>query len=186
MTDAEPMPRCARIVLLGMMGSGKSSIGRALADRTGWPFVDNDALVLRATGRTAREILAAQGEVALREAESEALRAGASLDGPAIVATAAGTVLNPDDRAVIGGSGFVVWLTAPVEVLAGRAVGAAHRPWLEDDPVGWFRAALDERAALYREVADLEVDTSVTDPVEAAEIIIRTCSADTSAATIKS
>ncbi|MBA4170003.1 MAG: shikimate kinase [Chloroflexi bacterium] len=177
MTDVESMPRCARIVLLGMMGSGKSSIGRALADRTGWPFVDNDALVLRATGRTAREILAAEGEAALREAESDALRAGASVDGPAIVATAAGTVLDPADRAVIHGSGFVVWLTAPAEVLAGRAVGAAHRPWLDEDPVGWFRAALEERASLYGEIADLEIDTNAMDPAEGADAILRACSA---------
>lgn len=177
MTNAEPMPRCARIVLLGMMGSGKSSIGQALAERTGWPFVDNDALVQSATGRTARELLATDGESAMRAAESAALRAGAALDPPAIVATAAGTVLDPADRAVIRGSGFVVWLTAPAEVLAARAVGAAHRPWLDDDPVGWFRAAIEERAPLYAGIADLEVDTDAMDPAEGAEAILRACSA---------
>ena len=67
-----------RIVLLGMMGSGKSSVGRALSDRTGWPFVDNDALVERATGRTARQLLAEEGEGPMRAA----LRASA-LRGPA-------------------------------------------------------------------------------------------------------
>jgi len=177
MTDAEPIPRCARIVLLGMMGSGKSSVGRALAESTGWPFVDNDALVLRATGRTARELLATDGQSAMRAAESAALRAGAALDPPSIVATAAGTVLDPADRAVIRGSGFVVWLTAPAEVLAGRAAGAVHRPWLDEDPIGWFRAALEERAPLYGEIADLEIDTNAMDPAEGADAILRACSA---------
>ena len=83
MTDVPGAPRPIRVLLLGMMGSGKSSVGRALSDLTGWPFVDNDALVERATGLTARELLRDRGEDALREAESEALRAGLRIPVPA-------------------------------------------------------------------------------------------------------
>ena len=160
-----------RVLLIGMMGSGKSSVGRALAARTGWPFLDNDALVERATGRTARQ-LAERGEHGLREAESAALRAGVGVEPPAILGVAGGVLLDPDDRRRIGEGGFVAWLRASPEVLAARAVGAEHRPWLDDDPVGWFRRTVAEREPLYAEVADLEIDTTATTPDEAARAIL--------------
>jgi shikimate kinase len=176
MTDATGLPP-TRVVLLGMMGSGKSSVGVALAKRTGWPFIDNDALVEQATGHTARELLATRGEEAMREAESAALRTGLTMPPPAIVATAAGTILDPGDRAQIKQGGFVVWLQADAETLAARAVGAEHRPWLDRDPVGWFQTALEERTPLYAAVADMVVDTGTARPDEAAEAIVTRLSA---------
>lgn len=178
MTDASDAPRPTRVLLLGMMGSGKSSVGRALAERTGWPFIDNDALVERATGLTARELLRDRGEDAMREAESEALRVGLAVPAPAIVATAAGTIMRPEDRDRIDDGGLVVWLHAPAPVLAARAAGAAHRPWLDDDPVAWFTQTIEERAPLYRSVADLEIDTGVTDPDAAADRVLERLSAE--------
>jgi shikimate kinase len=166
-----------RVLLLGMMGSGKSSVGRALASRTGWPFVDNDELVERATGRTARQLLAERSEGAMRAAESAALREGIALAPPVVVATAAGTILDAEDRATLAAGGFVVWLSAPAEVLASRAVGAAHRPWLDDDPEAWFRRVVAERDSWYRAVADLEIDTSRTEPDDAAAAIVEATSA---------
>ena len=154
-----------------MMGSGKSSVGRALSETTGWPFADNDELVERATGRTARELAAEGGEPALRAAESAALREGLRLPAPVIVATAAGTVLDAEDRRLIEDGGFVAWLRAPAPVLAVRAAGSAHRPWLDSDPVGWMEAALGEREGHYAAIADLEVDTVDTPPAEAARLI---------------
>jgi shikimate kinase len=171
MTDAHALPP-TRVLLLGMMGSGKSSVGRALAERTGWPFVDNDALVERATGSTARELLRDRGEEAMRDAESEALRAGLALPPPAIVATAAGTILREADRRAMAAGGLVVWLRAAPDVLAGRAVGAPHRPWLDDDPVAWFERTIADRAPLYGEIADLEIDTGTTDPGTAADRVV--------------
>lgn len=160
-----------------MMGSGKSSVGRALADTTGWEFVDNDALVERATGRTARQLLAERGEDAMRDAESAALHAGLSLPPPVIVAVAAGTVLDRDDRARLAREQPVVWLHAPASVLAARAVGSSHRPWLEDDPERWFERTMAERRPLYEEIADVSVDTAVTSPDEAVERVLRGLSA---------
>lgn len=176
MTDATGLPP-TRVVLLGMMGSGKSSVGVALAKRTGWPFIDNDALVEQATGHTARELLATRGEEAMREAESLALRTGLTMPPPAIVATAAGTILDAGGRAEIKQGGFVVWLQADAETLAARAVGAEHRPWLDRDPVGWFQTALEERTPLYAAVADMVVDTGTARPDEAAEAIVTRLSA---------
>jgi shikimate kinase len=178
MTDPSAATPGHRVLLLGMMGSGKSSVGAALTERTGWPFVDNDALVERATGRTARELLAREGEDAMRAAESAALEAALGLPAPVVAATAAGTILDPGDRRRLDeGGGLVVWLKAPAEVLAERAAGAAHRPWLDEDPIGWFRTALAEREPLYRRVADLEVDTSRLTPSESAERILAALSA---------
>ncbi|CAN5769335.1 shikimate kinase [soil metagenome] len=164
--------RATRILLIGMMGSGKSSVGRALAARTGWPFLDNDALVERASGRTARQLLADEGEAALREAESAALDAGLGVEPPSIIGVAGGVLLKPVDRRRVAADGFVVWLRAPAEVLAARAVGAEHRPWLDGDAVAWFRRTLAERGPLYAEVSDLEVDTAASTPSEAAEAIV--------------
>lgn len=177
MTDASHALRPTRVLLLGMMGSGKSSVGRALAERTGWPFIDNDALVERATGLSARELLRDRGEDALRDAESDALRAGLGMPAPAIVATAAGTILRSEDRERIDRGGLVVWLYAPAAVLADRAAGATHRPWLDDDPVAWFTRAIEERGALYRAVADLEIDTGSAEPNAAADRVLEWLSA---------
>lgn len=170
MTPSDVSP--SRVLLIGMMGSGKSSVGYALGERTGWPFLDNDELVERATGRSARQLLAESGETALREAESAALRTGLSLDPPVIIGVAGGVLLGARDRSAIRGSGLVVWLRASAEVLASRAVGAEHRPWLDHDPVGWFRRTLDERDPLYAEVTDLEIDTAASTPGQAAEAIV--------------
>lgn len=172
MTDVTDAPRPTRVLLLGMMGSGKSSVGRALADRTGWPFIDNDALVERATGQTARDLLRDRGEEALRDAEAGALRAGLAIPAPAIVATAAGTILRPEERDRIHRGGLVVWLHAPTRVLAERAAAATHRPWLDDDPVAWFTRTIEQRGPLYRAVADLEIDTGSTDPDAAAGLVL--------------
>jgi shikimate kinase len=159
-----------RIVLVGMMGSGKSAVGHALADLSGWRFADNDELLEAATGRSAREI-SADGEPALRAAEGAALRAGLELPTPSIVAAAAGTVLDPELRRELAGAGLVVWLQAPPGTLADRAVGAAHRPWLDGEP-DWIETTAAERANLYAEVADLAVDTSNASPGEiAAEVM---------------
>ena len=153
-----------------MMGSGKSAVGRALSARTGFPFVDNDALLERATGHTARQI-AEGGEPALRTAESAALHAGLAMEPPAIIGVAGGAVLDPEDRERICRGGFVVWLQAPPEVLAARAVRAAHRPWLEGDTEGWFRRRAAERDPLYAQVSDLEIDTGTVTAEEAADFI---------------
>ena len=161
-----------RILLIGMMGSGKSSVGRALAARTGWPFFDNDALVERATGRTARTLAAEEGEPGLRRAESAALHAGLTVAPPAIVGVAGGVLLDLGDRQRIASGGFVVWLDAAPEVLAARAVGAEHRPWLDGDAVGWFRRTIEERGALYAKVTDLRLDTSALTPEGVADAIL--------------
>jgi shikimate kinase len=161
-----------RVILVGMMGSGKTSVGRALAARTGWRYVDNDELVELAAGRSARELLAAGGEAALRSAEADALAAALEMPPPVVVAVAGGTILDDELRRRLADGGFVVWLRAPASVLAERAVGGMHRPWLEGDLLGWFVSTLAVRDPLYASVADLEVDTSTIDAEAAADRIV--------------
>ncbi|MCV0402715.1 MAG: AAA family ATPase [Chloroflexi bacterium] len=153
-----------RIVLIGMMGSGKSTIGRLLADATGWPYLDNDELVRRAQGATARQIAARDGEEDLRAAESAALAIGLEADEPCVVGVAAGTVLDEADRRRMRDAAIVVWLDADPATLARRAAGSRHRPWLDGDAETWMRRTLDERLPLYRSVADIHVDTGSNTP----------------------
>jgi shikimate kinase len=153
-----------------MMGSGKTTIGRELSRRTGWAYHDNDALLKKATGRSAKQ-LADEGQQRLREAEGEALHHALTVPAPAIVASAAGVVQDDHLRNLLKDSGMVVWLRAPAEMLARRTEGGDHRPWLDEDPVAWLRATSARRGPLYRDVADITVDTADRTPAEVAREI---------------
>jgi shikimate kinase len=146
------------------MGSGKTTVGRRLASRLGRPFLDSDAEIESRTGRTVREIFAADGEPAFRAVEAEVLADALASDPPAVVAAAGGTVLDAGNRRRIAAAGTVVWLRADPSVLAARAATGAHRPLLDDDPAGVLATMATDREPLYREVADVEVDVSGRDP----------------------
>lgn len=175
-----------RVLLVGMMGSGKSTIGRLLADATGWPYADNDELVKRAHGANPRRLLAGRGEAAMRRAESDALAAGLSLPTPAIVGVAAGVILGEADRQALTDGGIVVWLRAAADALAERAAGAEHRPWLDADPVAWMSATLSERERLYASVADRVIDTDALHPETAVVGLLDWLEAETACATAPS
>jgi shikimate kinase len=152
------MKRPCRVVLVGMMGSGKTTMGRLLATRTGWRYADNDELLHDLVGKTPRELLAEGGEEVLRESESAALRLGLRSPEPSIVATAAGTILDPANRRALGEAGLVVWLKASPATVQRRATGAAHRAWLETGGEAWIRDAIARRDPLYASVADLTLE----------------------------
>jgi shikimate kinase len=165
------------VVLVGMMASGKSTVGRALAERMGWDFVDSDAQVEARTGRTVAEIWREDGEPAFRRLESEALAAAlaAARERPAVVAAAGGVVLDPDNRRMLREGGRVVWLRARPETLAARlGPDPGHRPLLDRDPAATLARLAAEREGLYAEVASSVVDI---DGLAAGEVVERVLAA---------
>ena len=166
MNDLSP-----RILLIGMMGSGKSTVGRALATRTGWPFLDNDALVRELTGREPAAIDAEDGEDALHAAEIEAFRAATGRPGPAIIAVAGAVVDDHAELARLATAGHVVWLRGRPETLRGRiGTGAGRRADARD--LSWIRARLNERAPRYAAAADQVVDIENHRPAAIAREIL--------------
>lgn len=155
-----------RVVVMGMMGSGKTTVGRLLAAHTDWPFHDNDALLERLYGQTAKQLLATGGEAEMRDAEAAALELGLECEPPCIVGAAAGTILDEVIRRRLRSDARVVWLRAAPSTLAARAVEGEHRPWLDHDPVAWMQSAADARHPLYESLADLTVDTDERQPAE--------------------
>lgn len=145
--------------LIGMMGSGKTSVGRSVAARLGAGFVDTDAEVARRTGCSIAQLWGARGEAAFRVMESAAVAEVA--DGaPAVVATGGGVVLDPGNVAVMRRTGLVVWLSAEPETLSERVGRDSVRPLLHDDssPVR-LAGLLEQRSSLYVAAAHHIVDT---------------------------
>jgi shikimate kinase len=173
---AEILARLGRrsIVLIGMMGVGKSSIGRRLGARLGIPFVDADAEIEKAAGMSIADIFARHGEAAFRSGESRVI--ARLLDGgPQVLATGGGAVMNMDTRTLIKAKGVSVWLSAELELLMRRiSKRKAERPMLHTaDPAATLRGLMAEREPIYAQ-ADLTVqsrevphDAVVTEILEA-------------------
>lgn len=155
---APPRRRTPPVVLVGMMGSGKSTVGRRLARRLERPFVDADEELVRRSGRTVREWFEAEGEAGFRAAESELLADLLSAPGPAVIASGGGVVTSEANRRLLADHALVVWLRAGAPYLVSRVTQKGHRPLLDDDPTATIERLLAERAPLYAEVADLVVD----------------------------
>jgi shikimate kinase len=145
----------SHIVLVGMMGAGKSSVGRRLSRKLGRELLDSDEMIEARTGRTVREIWEADGEPAFRALETEVLREAIASEAPSIIAAAGGVVLSDENRSLLRGAGaHVVWLLADVDLLLDRVKAGMHRPLLDEDPEGTLRKMYEERSGLYQEVAD--------------------------------
>ena len=164
------------IVLIGYRGAGKTAVGRALADRLGWPLVDTDALVETRAGRSIADIFADAGEDDFRTLEA-AVVAGLRDQPPAVVSAGGGVVLRRANVAHLRSIGTVVWLRAPADVLWRRISGdaATRRTRPDLTPTGGLaeiERLLAARTSLYRSAADHEVDTTTMRPAEIAERII--------------
>ncbi len=154
----EQPPSPGHLVLVGMMGTGKTTVGRGLAARLGRPFVDSDDQVEARTGRTVREIFETDGEATYRRIESDALAEALGGEEPAVIAAAGGVVIDPVNRRRLGDAGTVVWLRADPALLATRVGAGGHRPLLDGDPLATLTRLAAERDGWYREVADEVVD----------------------------
>jgi shikimate kinase len=167
---ADERPR--RVFLIGLMGAGKSTVGRRLASRTGWPYVDNDELVRRTAGRGAPEIVAEGGPEALHEAELTAFDEGAALPPPVIVGVAGFVVMDAASRARMRTAGTVVWLRARPATLHLRVgTGRGRRPAATS--IEWVTSVVDERSPTFLEAADLVIDVDRIRPKAVAEEIVR-------------
>ena len=165
------------IVLVGMMGVGKSSIGRRLGTRLGIPFVDADAEIEKAAGMSVADIFTRHGETAFRSGEARVI-ARLLNGGPQVLATGGGAVMNPETRALIQERGVSIWLSAEFELLLRRiSKRKAERPLLQTaDPAATLRELLATREPIYAK-ADLTVQSrDVPHDAVVAEIVERLAS----------
>jgi len=145
-----------RIYLMGFMGAGKTTVGKALADRLRWPFLDLDREIESAAGESVRAIFERRGEAAFRALEREALQRSLAQD-PLVVASGGGTLLDPANLAAARAGGLTVWLNPPFATIVERigALGKADRPLFRDETEAW--ALYRERLPAYQR-ADLTID----------------------------
>ncbi|MHB8466354.1 MAG: shikimate kinase [Acidimicrobiales bacterium] len=164
------------VVLVGLMATGKTTVGQAVARALHREFFDSDRMVEAVTGKTVAELWAAGGEPAFRALETDAL--AAALDGAdqAVIAAAGGVVLSGDNRERLRRAArrgaVVVWLRADPQLLATRVRAGDHRPLLASDPVGTLVQMGIDRAAWYAEVADVVVDVDGLSVAEAADAVL--------------
>ena len=152
------------IVLVGLMGAGKSCIGKRLAEAIGWHFIDADSEIEKAAGCSIADIFERHGEQAFRDGEKRVIERLLQ-DGPSVIATGGGAFMNAETRAAIRAKGISVWLRADLEVLLRRTGRRDHRPLLKKgDPKQILTRLMEERYPVYAE-ADVVVE-SVDRPAE--------------------
>ena len=160
------------IVLIGMMGAGKSAVGRCLQWRTGFTQFDTDEMARSKFGMPISEIFSTHSEDKFREAETEALR-NLSPDQSAIIVTGGGIVLREENIDILKRCGVVVWLEADEKTLFKRASRTGDRPLLRrKNPRKEFTQMLRARLPLYAKIADIRIDTSELTAEEVAVAIV--------------
>jgi shikimate kinase len=153
------------------MGSGKSTVGRALAKRLGTGHVDTDDLVVDAAGASIEAIFERDGEERFRTLETAVL--SEALASPAVISTGGGIVVTPANRALLRDSDvFVVWLDGSIDALTTRVGSGRGRPLLQGDVRAALQEKIAERNPGYLEVADLRVDTTAMRHVDCVDAII--------------
>ncbi|HSH89201.1 MAG TPA: shikimate kinase [Ramlibacter sp.] len=148
-----------RLTLVGLPGSGKSTVGRQLARRLGLPFTDSDHVIEQRLGCSIRDFFDREGEAAFRDVE-EATLADLASTGTGVLATGGGAVLRPANRQRLRDAGPVIYLRSTPEEVFRRVRHDSNRPLLQvKDPLGRLRALQEERDPLYRETAHFTIET---------------------------
>jgi shikimate kinase len=160
-----------KVILIGMMGAGKSTTARLLAERLRWRYVDSDDEVERRAGRSIPDIWKESGESAFRADESLVLSDICQQVQPTVVSVGGGAVVDLENRATIRRAGLVVWLRAEVSTLARRVGSGDGRPLLAGGPRAALTQLAEARAAIYAELADLVFDVDRLSPPEVVEQI---------------
>ena len=152
------LPKGESLVIVGLMGAGKTCIGRQIAQHFSIPFVDADREIEEAAGCCVADIFELYGEAAFRDGERRVIKR--ILEGdPCILATGGGAFMNDETRALISEKATSLWLKADVDVLMKRTTGRKHRPLLnQGNPLKTLQKLMQERYPVYEE-ADIRVDT---------------------------
>lgn len=154
------------------MGSGKTSIGRLVAQRLGFQFVDTDAVIVERAGMPVAEIFESHGEAWFRDEETATLRSLSVLNR-AVISTGGGIVGREENHALLRALGFVVWLTASEEVIFERVSRNKKRPLLQTaDPRQTVHELLEKRRGLYAAVAQFTLDTTTFSHEKTASVLI--------------
>ena len=148
------------LVLVGMMGAGKSTIGAACAQRLGRRLVDTDEIVATLAGASVAEVFARDGEPAFRAFEASAVADACAAPTPSVIAMGGGAVLDAANRRHMRDAGFVVWLQAPAAQLARRVGDGSGRPLLSGDPAGSLERLAAVRQPAYEAAAHAMIDTA--------------------------
>ncbi|CAA6604069.1 Shikimate kinase [Rhodospirillaceae bacterium LM-1] len=169
--DSPRMIPSRSLVLVGLMGAGKSKVGRLLADRLGLPFVDADAEIEKAAGCSVADYFVKYGEPAFREGERKVMTR--LLAGPVqVIAAGGGAFMDEGTQAEIKAHGISIWLKASLEVLVARTKGRTHRPLLnEGDPSETLARLMDLRYPVYAQ-ADMTVESGFDPPETTCESVL--------------
>lgn len=157
-TADDPIKLDRPIVLVGLMGAGKSCVGRGLAESFGLPFMDSDSEVETAAGCEVRDIFEVYGEPAFRDCERRVIQR-LLLAGPSIIATGGGAFIDPETRGAVKKNAISLWLRADPEVLFQRTKRSKTRPLLNnEDPLTTLKNLAEQRYPIYAE-ADITIDS---------------------------
>ena len=172
MSESGKTPK--NIVLIGFMGSGKTTVGRELHQRLGYSLVDMDAVIEQREGKPITKIFEELGEPAFRRMERELLTEMAENDdGRRIISTGGGVVIGDGNRQLLRELGYVVWLHAPIETILERTSRNRDRPLLNgENAAERARELLEQRKPWYAQAAHLKVDTAGLDSAEVATGIL--------------
>ena len=166
LTDKGSIPRSPNIIVIGLMGCGKSTVGRIVSGMIGFRFVDTDQLICDAAKTSIPRIFEREGEAGFRKRESAALRSLLGKRGH-VIATGGGIVTQPHNIPLLRQLGFIVWLDAGVNTLVRRTASSNDRPLLRDeDPKAKLERLLEVRKPLYKGIADLRIVTDDLTPQE--------------------
>jgi len=169
------------VLLVGMMGAGKSTVASLLAGWLGWPMVDTDTVVEQRAGTTVADIFATDGEGTFRLAESKVIAELRDMALPLVVSVGGGAVLREHNRHALRAAGTVVWLRAAPATLAARVGQGAGRPVLVSsglEPREALEKLVAERRSYYEETADVVVDVDDLSSEEAARLVMQALAAN--------
>jgi shikimate kinase len=164
--------RPSRVFLLGMMGSGKTAVGRALAHRLGWRYRDNDQQLQVTAGASVDAVAASFGRERLHMLEAEQAGLAAGEPPPVVAGLAASVVEDSQLWPTLRAAGWCVYLRARPETLVARVGTGEGRPWLAADQGGFVERTLRQRGSLYAELADVVINVDDRGPHQIAADII--------------